>query len=190
MHQLPIDHLYDILKFTLAVRRKRHKHTCSWLIFCYSAPIHWLVHCHMTSNNETVCNQMPWAGNIGKTMTSNRKQFTVTRKMFTAVAFNLSIMWLFVFHRFDPFALLYNKSLNDWSLGEQWLLFLLNLNVSLDLSQETARFSGNKIHCSPRDQSLLVSVYWITLYSFLLFVSSRPQFRAEFWYIESGLLKQ
>ena len=123
------------------------------------------------------------------------------------------------------FVLLYNKSLNDWSLGEQWILFPSNLNVSLDFvsgnieilgkqnslfpsgpvikclllyssarfskfafvlfcyitnhlmtgplgnsefcfprismfpstsSRETLRFSGNKIHCSPRDQSLSV----------------------------------
>ena len=40
----------------------------------------------MTSNNETVSCQMPWAGNIVKTMTSNGKQFTVTREMLTAVA--------------------------------------------------------------------------------------------------------
>ena len=26
----------------------------SWRFSRYSAPIHWLVHCHMTSNNETV----------------------------------------------------------------------------------------------------------------------------------------
>ena len=51
-----------------------------------------------------------------ETMTSNRKQFTVTREMLTAVARHLSITRLFVFHRFDPFALLYNKSLNDRSL--------------------------------------------------------------------------
>ena len=49
-------------------------------------PIHWLVHGHMTSNNETVSRQMPCAGNIAKTMTSNRKQFTVTHEMLTAVA--------------------------------------------------------------------------------------------------------
>ena len=89
----------------------------------YSAPIHWLVHCHMTSNNEAASRQMPWAGNIVKTRTSNRKQFTVTRETLTAVARHLSITWLFVFHQFDPFALLYNKSLNDWSRGEQWILF-------------------------------------------------------------------
>ena len=63
----------------------------SWRFSRYSAPIHWLVHCHMTSNNETVSRQMPWAGNIAKTMTSNRKQFTVTREMSTAVARHLSI---------------------------------------------------------------------------------------------------
>ena len=52
----------------------------------YSAHIHLLVHGHMTSNNETISRQMPWAGNIAKTMTSNRKQFTVTSEMLTAVA--------------------------------------------------------------------------------------------------------
>ena len=31
----------------------------SWRFSRYSAPIHWLVHCHMTSNNETVSRQMP-----------------------------------------------------------------------------------------------------------------------------------
>jgi len=88
---------------------------------------------------------MPWVGNIAKTMTSNRKQLSVTHEKLTAVARHLSITRLFVFHLFDPFALLYNKSLNDWSLGEQWILFPSNLNVSLQLtsSWETLRFSGN-----------------------------------------------
>ena len=34
---------------------------------------------------------MPWAGNIAKTMTSNGKQFTVTREMLTAVARDQSV---------------------------------------------------------------------------------------------------
>ena len=51
----------------------------SWRFYRYSAYFHWLVHGHMTSNNETVSRQMPRAGNIAKTMTSNGKQFTVTR---------------------------------------------------------------------------------------------------------------
>ena len=58
----------------------------SWRFSRYSAPTHWLFHGHMTSNNETVSRQMPWAGNIVKTMTSNGKQLTVTREMLTAVA--------------------------------------------------------------------------------------------------------
>ena len=31
------------------------------------------------------------------------------------------------------FVLLYNKSLDDWSLGKQLILFPSNLNVSLDI---------------------------------------------------------
>ena len=38
----------------------------SWRFSRYSAPIHWLVHGHMTPNNETVYRQMPWAGNLAK----------------------------------------------------------------------------------------------------------------------------
>ena len=64
----------------------------SWRFSRYSVSFNWLVHGHMTSNNETVSRQMPWAGNIAKAMTSNGKQFGL----------------------------------------------------------ETLRFSGNKIHCSPR----------------------------------------
>ena len=43
----------------------------------------------MTSNNETASRQMPWAGNIANTMTSNGKEWetvTVTREMLAAVA--------------------------------------------------------------------------------------------------------
>ena len=58
----------------------------SWRFPRYRASIHWLVHGHMTSNNETVSRQMPWAGNISKNMTSNGKQFTIAREMLTAVA--------------------------------------------------------------------------------------------------------
>ena len=146
---------------TIGISKKRQFSLLySWRFSRYSAPIHWLVHGHMTSNNETVFRQMPWAGNIAKTMTSNGKQFTVTREMLTAVARDqstqLKVAW---FCRRNPsaffkicfcFVLLYNKSLNDWSLGKQWILF------PSTSSRETLRFSGNKIHCSPRDQSLSV----------------------------------
>ena len=58
----------------------------NWRFSLKIAPIHWLVHGQMTPNNETVYRQMPWASNVAKTMTSNGKQFTVTREMVTAVA--------------------------------------------------------------------------------------------------------
>ena len=48
----------------------------------------------------------------------------------------------------------YNKSLNDWS--GQWILFPSNLNVTLDCVSGSIGFSGNNIHCSPRD--IIVSI--------------------------------
>ena len=48
------------------------------------------------------------------------------------------------------FVLLYNKSLTDWFIGENWIFVRSNLNVFFDF------VSGNKIHCSPGDQSLSV----------------------------------
>ena len=105
----------------------------------YSAPIHWLAHSHMTSNNETVSRQMPLAGNIAKTMTSNGKQFTVIREMLTAVARDqrwpdvvAEISPRFSHFAFVLFCYITNHLKNDWSRWEQWILFPENLNVSLD----------------------------------------------------------
>ena len=149
----------------------------SWRFSRYSGPIHWLVHGHMTSSNETVSRQMLWAGNIVKTMTSNGKQFTVTRStvhcypvnssLLSAVArdgWNLSAVFKFCF----CFVLLYNKSLNDWSLGEQWVLFPSNLNVSLDF------ISGN-IEILGKQNSLFPSgpvIKCLLLYSWNSFPNS------------------
>ena len=53
--------------------------------------------CHVTFNIETVYRQMPWAGDIVKTITSNKKQFTATHEMLTAVArdqsMQLKVAW-------------------------------------------------------------------------------------------------
>ena len=51
------------------------------------------------------------------------------------------------------FVLLYNKSLNDWSRGEQWILFPENLNVSLDF------VSGN-IEILGKQNSLRLGKHW------------------------------
>ena len=59
------------------------------------------------------------------------KCYPVNSSLLTAVArdgWNLSAVFKFCF----CFVLLYNKPLNDWSLGEQCILFPSNLNVSLD----------------------------------------------------------
>ena len=60
---------------------------------------------------------------------------------------NFSAVFKFCF----CFILLYNKSLNDWSLGEQWILFPSNLNVSLD-------FVSGKIEILGKQTSLFPSV--------------------------------
>ena len=85
----------------------------------------------------------------------NSSLFPVNSSLLTTVArdgWNLSTVFKFCF----CFVLLYNKSLNDWSLGEQWILFPSNLNVSWDEVEGNIEFEGNKIHSSPRDQSLSV----------------------------------
>ena len=106
----------------------------SWRFSRYSETFHWLVHGHMTSNNETVSRQMPWAGNIAKTMTSNGKQFTVTREMLTAVARD---RWKIagIPARFSNFA------------------FVLFCYITNHLMTGPL---GNSEFCFPRDQSLSV----------------------------------
>ena len=81
--------------------------------------------------------------------------YPVNSSLLTAVArdgWNLSAVFKFCF----SFVLLYNKSLNDWSLGNSEFCFPRISMFPSTSSRETMRFSGNKIHCSPRDQSLSV----------------------------------
>ena len=96
---------------------------------------------------------------IAKTVTSNGEQFTFTHEMLTAAA--CGQRWPHVvagtsarFSKFTLvlfcFVLLYSKSFNEWSLGEQSILF------PSTSSPVTSSFSENKIHSSPWDQSLSV----------------------------------
>ena len=134
-----------VFRFSLG---KQNSSLYSWRFSRFRAPIHWLVHGHMTSNNETVSRQRSWAGNIGKTMTSNGKcSSLLPAKCWPLLhvawcRWNLSAFFKICF----CFVLLYNKSLNDWSLEEQWILFPSNLNFSS--SRETLRFSRNKFTVS------------------------------------------
>ena len=109
---------------------------------------------------------MPWAATLWKLWHQTGNSSLLNGKMLTTVAHDQSIQlkmaqcwhWnLSAFlHHFDLFVLLYSKSLNDLFWGEYWILFE-NLNVSQTKSRETLRFLGNKIHCSPRNQSLSVN---------------------------------
>ena len=112
----------------------------SWRFSHYSVPFHWLVHGHMTSNNETVSRQMQW------------KQFTVTREMLTAVA---GISARFSKFAFVLFCYITNHLMTG-PLGNSEFCFPRISMFPSTSSRETLRFLGNKIHCSPRDQSLSV----------------------------------
>ena len=127
----------------------------------YSASFHWLVHGHMTFNNETVSRQMPRAGNIAKAMTSNGKQFTVTRS--TVHCWPLLHMMAGISARFSNFAFVLfcyiTNHLMTGPLGNNEFCFPRISMFPSTSSRETLRFSGNKIHCSPRDQSLSVNYF-------------------------------
>ena len=58
------------------------------------------------------------------------------------------------FNIFFCLVCLYNKSLDDWPLGEQWILFPSNLNVSLYFVFGNIENLGKQKFGSPRDQLL------------------------------------
>ena len=96
-------------------------------------------------------------------MTSNGKQFTVTREMLTAVA-GISARY----SKFSFVLLCYiTNHLMTGPLGKSEFCFPRISMFPETKSRETLRFSGNKIHSSPRDQSL--SVYCFSLFYFNIF---------------------
>ena len=66
---------------------------------------------------------------------------------------------------------LYNKSLNYWSVGKTLILFPSNLNAS-----GTLRLSGNKINCFPRDQQLSVYHHAVIFLAITVHFWPRSQF--------------
>ena len=127
-----------------------------WRFSRYSESFHWLVHGHMTSNNETVSRQMPWAGNIAKAMTSNGKQFTVTRSTVHCWPHVMAgISARFSNFAFVLFCYITNHLMTGPLANSEFCFPRISMFPSTS-SRETLRLSGNKIHCSPRDQSLSV----------------------------------
>ena len=85
----------------------------------------------MTSNNETVSRSFPPNAMSGQ----HCENYDVKRETVHCYPRNVDrCYWSLsaLFKIYFRYVLLYNKSLNDWSLGEQWILFPSNLNVSLD----------------------------------------------------------
>ena len=98
-------------------------------------------------------------------MTSNGKEFTVTREMLTAVAPDQK--WPDVVAgfsaRFSNFAFVLfcyiTNHLITGPLGNSEFCFPRISMFPSTSSRETLRFPGNKIHCYSRDQSLSVNCY-------------------------------
>ena len=89
-------------------------------------------------------------------MTSNGKQFTVTRVMLTVVArdrWNLSAVFKFCF---CLFCYITNHLMTGPLRNSEFCFPRISMFPETK-SRETLRFEGNKIHCSPRDQSLSVN---------------------------------
>ena len=101
-------------------------------------------------------------------MTSNGKQFTVTREMLTAVA---GISARFSKFAFVLFCYITNHLMTGPLGNSEFCFPRISMFLSTS-SRETLRFSGNKIHCSPRDQSLSVNyIRWqINYKTMVLFV--------------------
>ena len=123
----------------------------------------------MTSDNKTVS---------VKTMTSNEKQFTVTREMLTAVSRDqrwpevvAGISARFSIFSFVLFCYVTNHLMTG-PLGNSEFCFPRISKFPSTSSRETLRFSGAKIRCSPRDQSLSVKYYLqAAMYYFVYYIN-------------------
>ena len=114
-----------------------HLSLCYTWKFPNSACYHWLLQGHMKSNNETVSCQNLGVGNIAKSMKSEGNSTLLPANVDQWLLSQLGLVDL----------QLYNKSLKDWPLGQQLILF-----PSI-FPSATLRFWGNKINSFPWDQS-------------------------------------
>ena len=101
---------------------------------------------------------MPWACNKRETIHCypwNVDRCCTWSEVAWCCRWNLSAFFKICF----CFVLPNNKSLNDWSLGEQWILFPSNLNVSLNFisgNNEIPEKQNSLFPSLARDQSLSV----------------------------------
>ena len=106
-----------------------------------SARSHWLLRGQMTSNNKTVSRQKSLSrGNSAKSMTSEGNSALLPANVDRRPPLPLNV-FLFV---------LYNKSLNDWSRGKQFILFPSTAprgNIEILGNQNELFPSGPVIEC-------------------------------------------
>ena len=115
----------------------------SWRFSRYSASIYWLVQSHMTSNNEMSgqhCENYDVKRETVHCYLRNVDCCCTWSEVAWCCRWNLSAFFKICF----CFVLLYNKSLNNWSLGKQCILFLSNLNVSLDFDSGNIVIRGKQ----------------------------------------------
>ena len=157
------------LELHIEVEGKQNSFLYSWRFSSYSAPIHWLVHGHMTFNNETVSCQLPqgcenydvkretvhcYPQNVGRCcMWSER---TVEVGVLLLLASQCVFQNLLLFLSRELFCYITNH------FGPLGTVYFVSL-VSQCFLRLKLRFLWNKIHCSPRDQSLSVKSSPFTL---------------------------
>ena len=140
----------------------------------YSAPIHWLIRGHMTSNNEIVPNAMSTercenydvkreaVHYYREMLTAVTRDQSVQFKVFCCCGWNLSAFFKICF----SFVSLYNKSLDHWSIRKRRYF---SHRISM-FPETNIEIFGKQNSLSPGDQSLSVkylpcSLVYIPRYS-------------------------
>ena len=113
---------------------------CGWSFSGYSAPIYWLVHGHMTLNDETLYHLMPWAGNIAKRETVEGDIMSIKSCSARSETLLLFLSFIKMVGSIHLFCHIANR------------LTVVCLGNSQNCLPQIPK---NKIYCSPRDQSII-----------------------------------
>ena len=130
----------------------------SWRFSGYSAPVHWLVHGHMNLTMKLFpakCHERATLRKLWR-QTSNSSLLLLPAKCWPLLHVIAGISAQFSNFAFVLLCYITNHFMTG-PLGNNEFCFPRISMFPLISSRETLRFEGNKIHCSPRDQSLSVN---------------------------------